>query len=285
MHTLINGKFEEQVSAKDRGLLYGQSVFETIAVVNGKPALLPQHLDRLSKGCGRLAISLNINSLKNDIEVISPLFEKQKALVLRITITQGVGGRGYQNPEVPESTRILTLHDYPSQGAKNGIEQNKAQALCVGLSPVVLSHQPLLAGIKHGNRLEQVLARSSWQDGWHEALLLDSMGNVIEGTQSNLIVIDNKSVRTPLLDQCGVDGVMKNWAISALKETGFSCSAVRLSIEDIKQAEEVLISNSVLGIRAITELRLPNNTIHYESTANAQKLTEILQRNEIIPSH
>ena len=285
MHTLINGKFEEQVSANDRGLLYGQSVFETVAVVNGKPALLSQHIDRLIKGCERLSISLNINKLNNDIKVISPLFVEQNALVLRITITQGVGGRGYQNPKTSEPIRILTLHDYPKQIAKDGIEPNKTQGLCVGLSAVVLSHQPLLAGIKHGNRLEQILARSSWQEGWQEALLLDSMGNIIEGTQSNLIVINNKTVRTPLLDQCGVDGIMKNWAISALKETGFSCSAVRLSIEDIMQADELLITNSVLGIRAITELQLPKSTIHYESTANAQKLTEILHRNEIIPSH
>ncbi len=284
MTVLVNGQPSTTVSANDRGLLYGQTLFETIAVVNAQPRLLEAHLQRLEASTKSLLIPLNINNIDSDIEVISDFFNASHNAVLRVTISMGSGGRGYANPELPSVTRIVSLHDYPKHPAKLA-----THGITLGLSPVKLAQQPLLAGLKHGNRLEQVMARSQWQTDWNEALLCDQSGNVIEGTQSNIVVLKGDQALSPKLDQCGVEGVMKGWVLSQLKDAGFSCRAVRLSLQDIIEADEVMLTNSVIGI-------WPVKTFHCKGTAHsfvidkpsgalntAQRLIEQLHQNEIIP--
>lgn len=282
MAVLINGEFGDQVSALDRACLYGQSVFETIAVVHGKPALLDRHLFRLEKGCNALSIPLNINDIEKDLynllhDIRLASSESMlDARVVRVTVTMGQGGRGYANPVSPSPTCIISDHDYPkhpSELYRNGIE--------LGISDVTLAHQPLLAGIKHGNRLEQVIARSRWQSHWHEALLLDGAGNVVEGTQSNVIILKDGRVLTPRLDQCGVNGVMKNWVLEHLKDTGFSCEAVRLSVADIIDADEVIMTNSVIGVWPVKQFE----SRRFEEFSIATRLSKRLQQNEIIPNY
>ena len=198
----------------DRGLLYGQSVFETIAVVNGKACLLDLHIERLERGCKTLGIPLNTDLLLN--ELLGFIANCSKS-VLRVTLTMGMGGRGYLNPEQAESVRILTLHEYPVQPPAHwdcGIE--------LGVAKIRLASQPALAGIKHGNRLEQVIGRSQWQDSWREALLLDQAGNVIEGTQSNVFIVKAGQLLTPSLENAGVAGVMRSFILSNAYKLGLN---------------------------------------------------------------
>lgn len=276
MTTLVNGRFEEQVSAFDRGLLYGQSVFETIAVVQGQTRLREQHLNRLELGMDRLNIPLNINIINDDIDVISNKINPLENAVLRITVTMGRGGRGYQNPAQITALRILSLHEYPTHPEPHYID-----GINLGLSDVQLAAQPLLAGIKHGNRLEQILARQSWQPDWQEALLQDGLGNIIEGTSCNVVLLKEDHALTPKLDQCGVDGVMKNYVLELLKDAGFSTQAVRLSVQDIEEADEVILTNSIIGVWPVKCFQ--NRSFNCSKTA--QKLIRLLRQNEIIPSN
>lgn len=275
MRVFVNGREDTSASALDRGLFYGQSVFETIAIVNGRPALLDEHLTRLSLGCEKLSIPLNIKALHDDINAFSSEFSGEN-LVLRLMVSMGPGGRGYKNPDDQQPCRILSLHPYPEISYENGI--------VIGISDVRLGNQPLLAGIKHGNRLEQILVRESWKEDWQEALVLDYDDNVIEGTQSNLFVVNGKTVKTPLIDRCGVEGVMRNWVMDQLKVSGFSCSAMRLSVSDITDADEVFLTNSVLGIQSVSALHTNNRVLSYSTAVIANKLQKTLLKHDLIPS-
>jgi 4-amino-4-deoxychorismate lyase len=270
---LVNGKQDPQTSASDRGLLYGQSVFETIAVINAKPCLLELHLNRLQRGCHVLGIPLDIELLLDEIATI--IVGQQKA-VLRVTISMGVGGRGYLNPQSPEPTRILSLHDYPSYPSSHW-----QQGITLGIAEIRLSHQPALAGIKHGNRLEQVIARAQWHDDWHEALLLDQQGNVIEATQSNVFVVNADQLITPSLEFAGVAGVAREYVMSQAHKLGLRVKTMSLSADHIEAADEVFLTNSVIGLWPVKQL----NSKRYTDHENSHKLLQLMIKNEVIPNY
>ena len=257
----------------DRGFLYGQNVFETIAVIDGKACLLDLHIERLERGCRTLGIPLNTDLLLS--EILGFITHCSKS-VLRVTLTMGVGGRGYLNPEQPESVRVLTLHEYPVQPPAHwefGIE--------LGIAKIRLASQPELAGIKHGNRLEQVIGRSQWQDSWHEALLLDQAGNVIEATQSNVFIVKEGQFLTPPLENAGVAGVMRSFIIANAYKLGLNAEIMSLSIDDIEAADEVFLSNSIIGLWPVNKF----NTRLYNSFEVSHKLLNLMIKNEVIPHY
>ena len=270
--TLINGSDANTVSAFDRGLLYGQSVFETVAVSNGKPCLLEPHLARLDKGAKVLGIEVDKALISSEV---SQLALGMVCGVIRITLTMGEGGRGYHNPVKPSSTRIVSQYDYPDYPAKY-----RSDGIKLGVVDFRLSHQPVLAGIKHGNRLEQIIIRSQWQDGWQEALVLDVDGNVIEGTQSNVFIVKDGSLITPKLDKAGIDGVMRQSIIELAKASDISVVVRSVSLDEIKQADEVFMSNSVIGIWPV---RAFNQSL-YSELIITNKLLKLIIKNEFIPT-
>lgn len=276
MAVLVNGTTCDPGLAMDRGTLYGQSVFETIALVGGQPTLLDKHLTRLEVGCEKLSIPFDINEINGNIDKSLSNLASEKSGILRLALTMGAGGRGYANPDVASPNHIYSTHDYPVYPLENFL-----QGVSLGLSEVRLAHQPLLAGIKHGNRLEQILARENWEVDWDEGLLMDYADNVIEGTQSNVIIIKGHQALTPILDQCGVEGVMKGWVLESLKEAGFSCEAVRLSLADIIEADEVLLTNSVIGVWPVRQFQ----TRCYTQFSTSHWLIEKLHEHEIIPRY
>jgi len=185
---LVNGLVNSQTSALDRGLLYGQSVFETIAVSDNKLCLIELHLARLSLGCERLGIPFHSDQIHSDLERALQWISTNSAVntkaVIRITLSMGEGGRGYLNPETSMGNRVVSVHPYPEHPSSHWLN-----GVTIGVADIRLAHQPALAGLKHGNRLEQVIARSQWQADWHEALLLDLDNKVIEATQSNVFMV------------------------------------------------------------------------------------------------
>lgn len=276
MTTLVNGSKSQQVSASDRGLLYGQSVFETIAVYQEQPLLLQQHFQRLRLGCSALAIPFD-DSFENHLrEDTLKLSKNQHRAVIRLCMTMGEGGRGYQNPTqqiIP--TRILSRHRYPEHPKSfwhDGIE--------LGLVEIRLSSQPALAGFKHGNRLEQIIARSEWQENWQEALIRNQAGDVIEATQSNVFVIRGKELLTPELDQCGVAGIMRDWVLSKVREIGVTATIVPLSVPDIETADEVFLTNSLIGLWPVKRFRKST----YQKPVISHRLLNLMKKNEVIPS-
>jgi 4-amino-4-deoxychorismate lyase len=239
---LINGQPGYGISITDRGLQYGDGLFETIAICRGKAVLYKLHLKRLEAGCRRLALPVPRREIL-DKEVIN-LCRGISQGVLKIIVTRGSGGRGYRPPLQPQSTRILSIHpwpDYPTAFTEQGV------ALRICCTP--LGHNPSLAGIKHLNRLEQVLARSEWNDPMiPEGLMFDSQEQIISGTMSNLFIAQKGSLQTPDLSHCGVAGVMREFILNQAPALGVRVAVRSLTLADIKRAEELFVCNSLVGL-------------------------------------
>ena len=277
MTILVNGKPESQTPAADRGLLYGQSVFETIAVSNSRALLLDRHLQRLKLGCDRLQIPCDnslIETLANEIEQLSSNIKTNA--VIRATVTMGEGGRGYLNPQSPKPNRIVAVHKFPDHPP-----ENRSKGIELGLASIRLSSQPRLAGIKHGNRLEQAIARSEWQPNWQEALLMDQQDRVIEGTQSNLFVLAEDLLLTPSLEECGVQGIIRDYLLENAAKIGLKTEVRSLLLDEIEQADEVFMTNSLIGLWPVRKFRQQR----YAEPKYAPRILRQLLENEAIPNY
>ena len=241
---LVNGKEQDHVAVYDRGLQFGDGVFETIAIDHGKPLLWNQHMERLLHGCHTLKIQFNDASLLQD--EVERLIKSANNAVIKIIITRGSMGRGYaiQGGVYPSRILILTAWpDYPADYYQNGVD------LCLCHTP--LSKQPALTGIKHLNRLEQVLARAEWDTEYQEGLMCDEQGCVIEGTMSNVFLVKGSGLLTPTIDQCGVNGIMRQQVIEYAKKKDIPCQETRIPITMMQQADAVLLTNSLIGIWSV----------------------------------
>jgi len=247
---LVNGTEKSEIAAADRGLNYGDGLFETIAVFFGIPELLLEHIRRLQQGCRRLNIPFNgWNKLESEIEQLAAAVTGVERAVIKLIITRGSGGRGYQAPDMAEPMRMVILSPWPER-------PETPAKLCFCETP--LGCNPALAGIKHLNRLEQVLARAEWNDEFDEGLMSNLSGDVIEGTMSNIFIVRDNLLITPDLTQCGVEGIMREQVIRLSKTEGIAINITRLTKDQILQADELFITNSLMGIRpvALFESRL-----------------------------
>lgn len=240
--TLVNGEPLDCIASSDRGLLYGDGVFETLAVQNGSCQYWSRHLARLQAGCKRLAIpAVDAERLADDAR---RLVASAAQGVLKIIVTRGSGGRGYRVPEQTVPTRILQLHPWPDFAPSSA-----ATGVLVRLCNSRLGHNPLLAGIKHLNRLEQILARQEWDDPEiMEGLLMDVDGRLIEGTMSNLFVVRGGALLTPDLRSCGVAGIMRSIILDLAGQASVDTRVCVISQADLAQADEVFLTNSLIGI-------------------------------------
>lgn len=239
---MINGQETDRLSVRDRGLQYGDGLFETLAVCREVPLLWPEHLERLLRSCDRLGIARPDPALLRD--EAWQLCRGQERAVLKLIITRGEGGRGYRPPEAAEPTRILSLHpwpDYPLDRVEQGIRIRSCDTR--------LARQPVLAGIKHLNRLEQVLARREWNDpDIVEGVMRDMDGLVIEATMGNLFFVQEDNLLTPDLAQCGVDGVMRRQILAVCEELSIPVRIADLGLEEARASREVLVTNSLIGV-------------------------------------
>ncbi len=243
----VNGIATDHLPVTDRGLLYGDGVWETIAIRGCLPQLPDWHLERLLQGLQALAITLpDMGQLMQEIHAASTFND---AGVMKLIITRGTGQRGYNPHGVANTTRIVQLSDrpvYPQDYAQQGIR--------LTLCETALAHQPRLAGFKHLNRLEQVLARAEFGTDFQEGLVRDYHGRVIEGTMSNLfVVMPDGSVHTPDLHACGIAGVMRRFILATLGEMGVDCRVRHIGLEDIRQAEALFMTNSLIGLWPVRE--------------------------------
>ncbi|WP_325919419.1 aminodeoxychorismate lyase [Pseudomonas frederiksbergensis] len=241
MESWVDGQPADVLSLKDRGLAYGDGLFETIAVHGGTPVLLERHLQRLEAGCRRLAFNVDMRVLSAELIAYAQNLDNG---VLKLIVTRGDSLRGYAADPSTPARRILQGSPpaaYPAIHAKQGVR----------LFPctVRLSEQPLLAGLKHLNRLEQVLARAEWSGiEYAEGLMLDTSGRVIEGVFSNLFLVHDGVLLTADLSRCGVAGVMRAELLFQAKSQGIATQITDISLEQLHQADEVFVCNSVYGV-------------------------------------
>ena len=244
---LINGIEGQSLDVADRGLAYGDGLFETIAVRDGKPMLWKEHLLRLSQGFNRLGFPpLDTELLLCELTQLSANSDG----VAKLTITRGSGPRGYAPPKSPMLTRIVQFTSKPSV-----IPAYLAEGVESLFCKTPLAINPLLAGLKHLNRLEQVLARGEWRDeAVYEGIMCDTEGYVVEGTCSNLFLVSNGQLFTPTIDRCGIAGVMRASILEAAHDLGITAQEVRIEKERIKEAEAVFLTNSLWGMVPVNRI-------------------------------
>lgn len=245
---LVNGAPETRIPVADRGLQYGDGLFETIAVNGGVPEFWERHMARLGAGCVRLSLPAPDADLLK-AEALRLCAETARG-VLKIIVTRGSGGRGYRLPDEIHPTRIVSLHpapDYPADIQRRGVQMR--------LCDTRLAIQPRLAGLKHLNRLEQILARAEWSDSAiQEGLMLAADSAAIEGTMTNLFVVSGDMLRTPDLSRCGVAGILRAVVIDLAREAGIGCRVERFGLVDVLAGDEVFLTNSVVGIWPVGRL-------------------------------
>lgn len=240
---LINGQASETLSVHDRGLHYGDGLFETLAVQNGTPLCWDKHYRRLALGCKRLQFDCPQSDLL--LAESRQLAGNTPLLVLKIITTRGEGGRGYRPEPGTPVTRILGVFPWPSHPQKNYTE-----GVNLRLCKTRLGKNPDTAGIKHLNRLEQVLARGEWDNPEiAEGIMRDTDDNIIEGTMSNIFLIkDNGLLITPDLTNCGITGVIRENILALAPDIGFKTIIKNVSETDLYSADEIFLCNSVIGL-------------------------------------
>lgn len=245
--TLVNGVATDTVSVHDRGLMYGDGVFRTMLLHDGTIQHWPLHYFKLCEDC--LALNLVCPSETTLLTDLDSMVQGRGSWVVRITITRGLAPRGYAVTESLPS-RVLSLSsvaDYPDSFSVSGVRLH--------ICNLRLSHQPRLAGIKHLNRLENVLAASEWSDpDFPEGLLLDEAGYVIGGVRSNIFMVKHGELITPDLSQCGVSGVQRKRILTWAQDNGIPCQIKKIPMNDFVQAEEIFLVNSVIGLWPVREM-------------------------------
>ncbi len=241
IRSLINGKEGSSLSLLDRGLQYGDGLFETIAVVGGRPALWQRHRERLLLGCRQLGIPAPDSDLLR--HEIAELIGDRTFAVLKIIVTRGESERGYRPPEGIEPTRILELFSWEGPAGVPG-------TLAVDLCRQRLGEQPGYAGLKHLNRLEQVLAQRELSA--QEGIMLDSEGYLVSGTMSNLFLVIEGRLHTPLIDRCGVAGVVRGLVLDTARRMRQPVNVRRIEAAELEQAEGVFLTSSLLGIVSVS---------------------------------
>lgn len=242
--SVIDGVPAARLAAVDRGLLYGDGVFRTLRVEAGRPRWWGDHLDRLRDDAARLDIPFPSEAVWRADLADLPARDG----VLRLTVTRGQGPRGYAPSSKTVPTRVAqffaqALPGFNSEGAH------------LRLCRLRLAAQPALAGVKHLNRLENILARAEWDDpGIAEGLLCDMDRHLIGGVSSNLFLLRGDALATPRLDRCGVAGVTRARLMQRADRLGLQACEATLSLNDLDTADALFYVNSVQGLRWVAEM-------------------------------
>ncbi len=268
---LINGQspgdLNHALALGDRGFHYGDGVFETALLIGGRVRFLSDHLDRLFRGCEVLGIRIPSRSVFE--QEIARVTRDLGGGVLKIIVSRGAGQRGYRPASDHTATRVIAL--YPDNVDRAASELRRIR---LRWCEIRLGRNARLAGLKHLNRLENVLAQSEWQDpAIEEGLMLDTEGEVVCGTASNVFAVRDNVLITPDLRFCGVRGVMRAQVLRAARELGIATEEAPLWPQDVEAASEVFVTNAVQGIRSVFAL----GDAHWNDPVLAVEIAKALQ--------
>jgi 4-amino-4-deoxychorismate lyase len=268
---LINGlpagDLNRALALNDRGFHYGDGLFETALLHEGNIRFLEAHLNRLSQGCEVLGVRApSHDTLRTEIARVT---RDLRSGILKIILSRGAGRRGYRPSVDHEPTRVIAL--YPDNTDRSSRELRRIR---VRWCETPLGRNARLAGLKHLNRLENVLAQGEWQDpAIEEGLMLDTEGEVVSGTATNVFAVREGVLITPDLRFCGVRGVMRTQVLRAARELGITTEEAPLWPQDLPTASEIFVTNAVHGIRCVFALE----DLHWSEHPVATKLAEYLQ--------
>lgn len=247
--TLVDGVRQDAMPTRDRGLLYGDGVFRTLRVHQGRPQWWSAHMRKLAEDATRLSIPAPLPALwERDVAALLP--EAPSECVLKLILTRGTGRRGYRPATQPEPRRIVQVSAWPEH-----IEAVAARGAVVHLCDLRLAEQPRLAGIKHLNRLENVLAAREWQPGEaDEGLLLDQTGRVVGGVSSNVFLVRQGRLLTPCLKDCGVAGVARQQVLALAAQLKLPSQEADIGLDELLKADEVFLTNSLIRLWPVCRL-------------------------------
>jgi 4-amino-4-deoxychorismate lyase len=265
---IVNGKLDAQVSPLDRGFAYGDGVFRTMRMTENRVVAWPLHYSKLMEDCNRLDIVCpSSDVLHADIQRLNE--DRVPDAVIKIIVTRGEGTRGYALPALAQPNRVVIKSAYPLYQ-----ESNFSEGVSLHLCQLRLGHQPQLAGIKHLNRLENILARMEWNSSaFADGVLQDIDGNVIECTAGNLFIRIGKDLVTPDLSLCGVAGITRQRILQLSEALGLNIYVDRVSMADMMSADEVLICNSLYGAWQVIDF----NHRQWPSQPLASTVRQLLQ--------
>lgn len=270
-HThILNGFADHYISPFDRGFAYGDGVFRTLKIIKGIPQHWPQHYQKLVADCAVIGIVCPSADLL--IDDMRQLFSPEESAVAKITITRGEGERGYKLPAVTLPTRLVIKSKLPEcnpEFATNGVRLQVCETR--------LPNQPKLAGIKHLNRLENVVARMEWQnEAIFDGLLLNTVDDVIECTMSNVFARFADTLITPDLTQCGVAGITRQQIIQLAKPLNLAIQIGAIPFKTLLKADEIIICNSLYTAFQVTSIHHKEHTYTWKPQPLAAKIKALI---------
>jgi aminodeoxychorismate lyase len=249
------------IGPENRGLRYGDGLFETIKMTNGKLLFEDDHFARLWKGLTILQFDLpkhfSPENLQEQIVALAKKNEHTASARIRLNVFRGDGGLydavnhspNYfiQSWQLPESNRSLN---------SNG--------LVLGIYSDAKKTYDVLSNLKHNNYLPYLMgALHAKKQKWNDAIILNSADRICDTTIANVFIIKDEIIYTPSLTEACVAGVMRNYIIRNSKTAGFDLIEKEVTIEDVLQADEVFITNTIRNIQWVQSIndRTYNNTI------------------------
>lgn len=270
--TTINGVESGLLPVGDRGTNYGHGLFETMLFSAGVISLWQRHSSRLISGAPILGLSISKEILDDNLASFLHLLKLQShsSGIVKIIVTAGTGGRGYASPANLAPQVICQFSPLPDR-----LEQPRRDGIALTQCQYPLPSNPVLAGIKHLNRLDQVLARAEWGDEYADGLMYSHKGLLVETTCANIFV---KTARdgwiTPKLDQAGVRGVMRGLLLEELfTQSGLAVSEGEISRQQLATASELFICSSIRGLLPVIEI---NNLGRWSIGADTKRLQSAL---------
>lgn len=241
----VNGVKTSTLPLSDRSIQFGDGVFRTMRKQQGHILFWPDHYRKLAHDARVLGLECPTQTLLEEELAAIELTDA----VIKIILTRGNSERGYAIPDFLPVTRIISSYPLPVE-----FSSWQTQGVKVRFANWRLSSQAALAGIKHLNRLDNVMARAEWRDpAIFESLMLDQEGNVIEGVMSNLFILKDKDLWTPELKTCGVAGVMRDKVIATSASFGIKVRFDSFKRQDIESADGLILTNSLFGLVPVRE--------------------------------
>jgi 4-amino-4-deoxychorismate lyase len=243
---LLNGVISSEPWLLDRGLHFGDGLFETISCRSGRPRFIDLHMERLADGCRRLQLSpLNLDEPRARVLQLAAEVE---SCIIKLIVTRGEAlARGYSFTGQERPNCALLRYPWP--------EERVPEVFGVGLAMLRLGENSALAGLKHLNRLEQVLAsKERTERGLDELLMMSRSGHLVSGILSNLFVVQEGVLLTPLLDQCGVAGIMRRVVMREARRHKLPCEERVIEAGELDRAREAFLTNSRLGVVPVVQV-------------------------------
>ena len=246
----VDGEPTASLPVPDRGLDFGDGLFETLLLQRGQPLFLDYHMQRLQRGLEVLAFPDCVQSAREQLLSACDHFTEEPWAVLRLTLTRGAGPRGYASPEHVVPRVIIT---------SAALQQNRSELsdpVTLGWSDIAWSIQPLLAGIKHLNRLEQVLAANQARSlGVDDVVMLDANGLVCSLSAANIFLVTNGRLQTPALNQAGIAGTRRRLVIEQLAPAlGIEVLQQEVHAQQLTEAQELFCCNAIRGLQPVGQL-------------------------------